>query len=720
MRFGLIPKIIFGFYRIKQLIFKYDPIKLLSQSLITFLTTKEGQFNAESSEIVLRARWIEFVAGFICSRKLKNKYVEEVDGNVLEKVDKLVSQFFINVSLYVSLSKRRENKSYRSVIKSAKLHSLIVRGETYPFYLAEMGKSLYSNFDEWFQKKLGFKFLDAVTLTSSITELINKRINEEKRKTKAQTKKIVKNLISEGGIDKANKTQVEISYWAKLFFGNCEQFLSFSTNELSDFSGIPENICENYLRRMSQEFGYRNKLYKSTFINPFKSCWDYNTLYEKPIIKFGNLFYVPVPSLLSEVLFNTYYYDLIEDEDYWRTCGEKVYGKWLEEKTADCFRKIFPSNSVIMNPCYEKGKELCDVIVLFDRKIFIVQCKTKRMQYESKIGTDFNKLRSDFEKGIKLSFEQALKAKKYIENNEYPELIINKGKIIIDKNQISEIYLMCVTLNSYQNLTTRFANLESELRITKENQYPWAISLFDLSILSEILTEPYLFIQYARRRLAIENTEFEIVGDEVDLLGFYLNQGLYLEGQEFNDIDGAYFSGYSDEVDKYFFEKYENHKNPKKPEPKIRKLVMRYIDAIKKINPPYKTDCIIRLLDMSDEGRENIIKGIEHVKSNTIKDNNLHSLSTIMNNREFGISFVSMNSQKDIRLLYQQVFSFASIKKYEEKCKEWVGFGWEKNSNELLDVAIFLFGEESYDPTMEQILKENKKEGYFLELSRNK
>ncbi len=44
---------------------RLDPIKLLSQLTLTFLTVPEDQFNDESSDIHQWARWIEFLAGYL-------------------------------------------------------------------------------------------------------------------------------------------------------------------------------------------------------------------------------------------------------------------------------------------------------------------------------------------------------------------------------------------------------------------------------------------------------------------------------------------------------------------------------------------------------------------------------------------------------------------------------------------------------------------------------
>ena len=51
-----------------------------------------------------------------------------------------------------------------------------------------------------------------------------------------------------------------------------------------------------------------------------------------------------------------------------------------------------------MNPKYPNGNELCDVLILHDRNISILQCKTKRLRYDSKIGKELKLIRDDLDK----------------------------------------------------------------------------------------------------------------------------------------------------------------------------------------------------------------------------------------------------------------------------------------------------------------------------------
>lgn len=139
-----------------------------------------------------------------------------------------------------------------------------------------------------------------------------------------------------------------------------------------------------------------------------------------------------------------------------------------------------------------------------------------------------------------------------------------------------------------------------------------------------------------------------------------------------------------------------------------------YLQNIESLESPYKTDCAIRLLELGYQGREMFINAAEQTREKAVKDSGLHSFSTVINNDSLGLSFIAMNVNGDLEKLFKQVFSFAVMKKYTTRCKEWVGFGWDKNSKKLIDVAVFLSFDWQDDPEIDKIAKENLKSGQMV------
>lgn len=696
---------------------QFDPIKLITQFTLTYLTVPEGQFNDESSDIHKWARWAEFLFGYLLAHNYPQNVKTEIDGEDLKNTEDLLKKYFDSISLYLISDRPNVDKDrgIDLVIHLAKNDSLYVRGESYHHQLWSVAHSIYSQHDKWFKQNLGFTISDALSISRSIIDEYNRRINSEKQSCKNQAREHVKELIRKGEAKKKERKYLETRVGCYYYFGNSDAILSFTLDELIRFSGFSREICEEFLNRLSQEFGYRNPNHPETFSDSRLAPWDYNTLYERPIILHSNKYFVPITSMFDEVLLHTFYYDLIADDEYWKEEGERKYGSWLEQKTAEFMKRIFQHGEVFLNPKYLNSNELCDVLILHDRNVFILQCKTKRLRYDSKIGKELKLIRDDLDKAVKESFSQAIRARDYFMQNQSAKIIVNNGNLEVDSKQISDIFLLSVTLGSYPHLITRLANINSALKLFSNNQYPWAISLFDLGVVTELIESPATFIHYARRRLTVERTKFDILADEIDLLGFYYSQGLYFKTEEFKKLNGLLLSGFSTDIDRYIFEKHKLGINPKKPEQEMPQKFKEYIKAIERLKSPYKTDCAVRLLEFDYKGRQLFVDAAEKIKQQTRDDNVLHSLSTTMKEVSLGFSFVSMNAGGNIEELYRQVFSFAVTKKYVTKCKEWVGLGWDSNSKQDVDIAVFLSFDWQEDHVIAQIAKNNLKPGEMID-----
>jgi hypothetical protein len=686
---------------------------------LTYLTVPEGQFNDESSEIHHQARWVEFITGYLITHDYPKKVKTEIDGEDLKNVEEILDKYFNNISLVMMSDRPKTEEDIETdlVINRAKINSLYVRGEAYPSQLRNLARDIYSQHDDWFKENLGFTIDDALSISESIIDEYNRRINDEKESCKKKARKEAEELLKLGKIKKEELSEVETSIGCYYYFGNSDGILSFSLEDLIHFSSFSKELCEHYLRRLSQDFGYRNPNHPDTFKESHSAPWDFNTLYERPIIYHENKYFVPLISIVGEVLLHTFYYDIIADNKYWKQEGEKKYGACLEQKTAEVLKRVFPDAEIFMNPRYLNGNELCDVLVLHDRNIFVVQCKTKRLRYESRIGESLELIRDDLEKAVKDSFVQAIKAREYFEQNQPARIRVQGGLISIDSNQISDTFPLSVTLGSFPYLITRLANVNRALKLFSDNQYPWAISLFDLGVVTDLVGSPATFIHYARRRLAIERTKFDIMADELDLLGFYFSQGLYLKLEEFEKANILSLSGYSVDIDRYNFEKYEQGRDDfPKPEQTMPLEFKELIKAVEELQSPYKTDCAVRLLELNHEGRQLFIDASKKIKQQAIDDDGLHSISVALEEIGLGLSFVTMNSRGDTEELYRQVFSFAVTKKYVTKCKEWVGLGWDNSAERVVDVAVFLSYDWFEDPVIAKIAEENLKPGERVSL----
>lgn len=678
------------FNDLSEFLEKLDPIKLITQLTLTYLFYPGGEFRPEHDDIHKWSRWIEFLSGFLLTRQYPKNGNKFIDGRTISELENLLEQYFKATTLYL-MSETTGNRKLdgHQLIFHSKIYSLYVRGDTFPHKLLELSRSLYSAHPTLFQQKFGFSIDEAINLYKSIFNEFENRINKSRTIFRERAKKETDEQIKKNPELEEHRNNIELSNFGKLFFLNSDSYLSFTLHELTTFSNLSAGICRAFLSRLSQVFGYRNSYYPKTYTDPLKAPWDYNTLYERPIVMVNSRYFIPNPALFPSVLLNTFHYDFITDENN-KDEYNFIRGKWLEKRTAESLTPIFGSDNVILNSEYPNKEELSDVLVLYDRKIFIIQCKSKALRYGSKIGEDYEVLKSDIRKGIRESFDQALKARRYLLETEHPKLIHNNMRLTVDTNQVTDVFLISITLGYYQSIVTKLANFNTELNMFQENDFPWAVSLADFETIAEIITDPSEFIHYTKQRIKIERTDFHLLADEIDLLNYYLSQGLNLQSGDLKEYSGVMLTGFSSQVEEYFHNKYFLGKKIVKPKRDLSEGFREYLDEIELLNTSYKSDCIDRLLLLNKESQKAFVNMVAQTRKGTLKVKKIKAMNMVFSQYDFGVTFLLMDSKLDINYLYQQIFSYSILRKYDQQLTAWVGLGVDVNSPRKVDMAVYI------------------------------
>jgi hypothetical protein len=209
---------------------------------------------------------------------------------------------------------------------------------------------------------------------------------------------------------------------------------------------------------------------------------------------------------------------------------------------------------------------------------------------------------------------------------------------------------------------------------------------------------------------------FDVHADELDLLGFYLTQGMYFDSEEFQGMTSVGLSGFSEKIDEYVHRKYDEHGDVARPQAPMPRGFWDLITDIEALESMYRTDCAIALLDMNGEARSKILEIIEAAKSATRADGMQHSISTGASEHSRGLSFVSISSANSPEAIFQAAFSFAALKKYAEKFDEWFGLGWRVGSAKSVEVAITLKFKWRRDEVMESAVQEFLRPGRRIDL----
>ena len=164
--------------------------------------------------------------------------------------------------------------------------------------------------------------------------------------------------------------------------------------------------------------------------------------------------------------------------------SSKLRAKYLEAKTADCFRTFFDSSVDIYTNYYinEESQEK-DLLIIKGNSAYIIECKSDKM-IEAFRNTEksYFRIRRDFKTSIQKVYDQAVPVFKAITEYENIDICDKNGNIkkIIDCNHISRTYILLVTQE-------RYGLYQNDLSLLLEKQedkpFPYSISIDDLETL---------------------------------------------------------------------------------------------------------------------------------------------------------------------------------------------------------------------------------------------
>lgn len=543
---------------------------------------------------------------------------------------------------------------------------------------------MYGEHDDWFLKNLGFSIQDAISFLNNVHEKVLRRINDDLKSAREFAKIFCSSL---NDVDESNEVQL---FCAK-YFGEAEKRFDFSEEEILKASGLSLEIAKKILGRLSQEFGYKNRLFPNCFESATKAPWDHNTIYERPFIKRDDHYFAMLVTFTHESLYRTFHYDLLADKKYKPTYDDKR-GKWIERRVAKTLEGIFPKQAIFLNPLYLNEEELCDILVLHDRKVYIFQCKAKQMTFDSKMGNSYEKIKEDIELGVKNAFDQGVKALDYLSKNDAPEFISGIRKFTIDKRQVSNFFIVTITGGHFQSFITRIADIASHVQFGDMKQAFWALSLADFEIVTSLFSRPSEFIHYTKNRLAIEKTDFALRADELELLGHYFSEGLNFEhGDKYKGYDYVMFDHLSDKINEYCDAIYQRGIDPstvKKPGQTYPPLLELLIADIEKLKSAYRTDCVMSLLDFNSATRQKICEMIQDAKDKMTADGKSHNFYMTASSGSSGLTY--MIADLPMEELFEAVQRHSFDKKMKHTKNEWVGLGKMKNSDNEVDVAIYV------------------------------
>jgi len=354
----------------------------------------------------------------------------------------------------------------------------------------------------------------------------------------------------------------------KLYLSEFDCFLKTITlyRNLERLEREFDKLCEIKICEIKKKFGEEKTI---TFLNlfaisennrNFRYYTEENPVSAQPIFKINDK---ELLNLNNRFLMNAIYVllnDILEKsrkkENFFKTRSIES-----ENKTLSIFKVLFKDKAEYFQNMFEEPNNQFehDILIIFEKNIFIIEVKSgKKREPLRNPKKAFKRIEDDFnrEKGIQKAFEQALHLKENILNNKKTSLYDKRGNVIIEilRDSIDEVYIICVTRESYGAIAT---NLSLLLTKPDEEKYPWCVNLFDLeSIIDGFYhkkLKPEKFMYYLQKRSELHKVIFAT--DELDIAGYFLCYGNFKD-IETKKADRIFLSPiFCDIFDKIYYEK---------------------------------------------------------------------------------------------------------------------------------------------------------------------
>lgn len=200
---------------------------------------------------------------------------------------------------------------------------------------------------------------------------------------------------------------------------------------------------------------------------------------------------------------------------------QSTKASWAEAKTYECLVRPFGKAQVYQNLLFSGSGEL-DVAAVWGPFLLLAEVKAKQFRLESHL-RDFGRLRTDLRENVEEAFQQALRAWRYISSNDEVALreADSKRVLRIRHSTIRDVFFVTVSLNSLGVAITGLAQLRG-LGLFKSSEYPWAVNLWNLDIVTRLAPGADVFLHYLKRRRQIEPSGNFALSHEADLFGRYL------------------------------------------------------------------------------------------------------------------------------------------------------------------------------------------------------
>ena len=281
-----------------------------------------------------------------------------------------------------------------------------------------------------------------------------------------------------------------------------------------------------------------------------------NPVLERPFINLGNGTYFSavwgvLPHMLLDIL-----EDLVWKNEPLRDRYTKAKAAYLEDELERIVRAGFPNGQVFKGSTWHDDAGVMyenDLVVVIDTFAIVFEAKSASVSDPARRGAP-DRLAETLRELIEAPSEQALRFIERLKSTPaIQEFKTKRGEInTIDNRSVKHYIPMGVTLSHLGAIASNLKKLIGAGIVEKKlEEIAPSISITDLESVFELLEREVEKVHYLARRREFE-AHMEYEGDELDLLGLYLDNGFNIGDTEYDQDSVFNMAMKSKELDPYF------------------------------------------------------------------------------------------------------------------------------------------------------------------------
>lgn len=582
----------------------YEPLTIISNVALTLqLSNSEDPASARATG--------EVEAEHLVSLFLSQSYPsnpETAVPDVIQETFDLLKSIHSNISIYYSA----ESHEPDDLASDLRLFSHFVRGDAYALHVRRQFLELAVLHDEFLKERLGFDAKDFIDLLEYAVSEINKTANTRWQRKLEVTDKLVGVYLAEHcNCAKEKSAEIISNVLSDEHF--CSEHPGL-INELIDavnslrtpevLAVCPRNSIDlTILECLSARFGENERFieianWRGWPLNP-------SIINSRPCIEHAGNYYLPLANLASRNIL-----ELIEgaiknvDVDYWKDRYLPTRDAYLERTAVALISSMLPGGRSFnsLRFCFsEDGQQKSgetDGLIIYDDALIIIEAKAGKFSAEAQRGSSL-RLTRDLGRLLDQAFVQGSRLLDKLRCEHEVVLRDENGRIIVTlaNSRFEYCFIVLVSFESLSFLQSSLAEVK-KLGFLAGGKWPWAVSLSDLRVISELTEHPSAFIHYLLRRLETNEAREVHAQDELDYFGYYMAGQLFFPAERKVKANENIMLNYTEVIDEYYAGQIGWHACRPKPKQILHEKIGVLITALESQRPPHHLRACVELLDI--------------------------------------------------------------------------------------------------------------------------